>query len=115
MPAYSVQSGSRAARRHRGPPNRLTRSGMLCVIACASPSRYIGPFLDRIVDWEKTLNDLQDIMDNWLKMQATWLYLEPIFSSDDIMRQMPVEVYCSSVQLDPRGCLMGVGQDVMRA
>ncbi|CAM9242983.1 unnamed protein product [Ectocarpus fasciculatus] len=54
-------------------------------------SRYIGPFLDRIVDWEKTLNDLQDIMDNWLKMQATWLYLEPIFSSDDIMRQMPVE------------------------
>lgn len=54
--------------------------------------RYIGPFLDRIVDWEKTLNDLQDIMDNWLKMQATWLYLEPIFSSDDIMRQMPVEV-----------------------
>lgn len=58
----------------------------------ALQTRYIGPFLDRIVEWEKTLNDLQDIMDNWLKMQATWLYLEPIFSSDDIMRQMPVEV-----------------------
>lgn len=63
---------------------------------CRVRSRYIGPFLDRIVEWEKTLNDLQDIMDNWLKMQATWLYLEPIFSSDDIMRQMPVEVRCIS-------------------
>lgn len=77
------------------PRNSLTKypwpsSVVLCVRVIHT--RYIGPFLDRIVDWEKTLNDLQDIMDNWLKMQATWLYLEPIFSSDDIMRQMPVEV-----------------------
>jgi dynein heavy chain, axonemal len=54
-------------------------------------NRYITPFLDRITAWEKLLVGLQDIIDNWLKMQATWLYLEPIFSSDDIMRQMPTE------------------------
>ena len=54
-------------------------------------SRYVKPFEARVIIWEKTLNDLQDIMDNWLSMQGTWLYLEPIFSSEDICKQMPQE------------------------
>ena len=33
-------------------------------------SRYVKPFEARTITWEKTLNDLQDIMDNWLGMQG---------------------------------------------
>ena len=55
----------------------------------ASP--YIGAFEERVKLWEKRLNNVQETIDEWLKCQQQWLYLEPIFGSDDIMQQMPNE------------------------
>ncbi len=60
----------------------------VCACVCC---RYIKPFEARASAWEKLLRNVEEIIENWLKVQGTWLYLEPIFSSDDIQKQMPVE------------------------
>jgi dynein heavy chain len=54
-------------------------------------SPAIKPFEERAKAWSTKLVLIQDLIDIWLKVQGVWQYLEPIFGSEDIMRQMPEE------------------------
>ncbi|KAM4722817.1 dynein axonemal heavy chain 1 [Rhinophrynus dorsalis] len=54
-------------------------------------SPFKKPFEERISSWESKLRLTQDVLEEWLTCQRSWLYLEPIFSSEDINRQLPVE------------------------
>ncbi|XP_026203417.1 dynein heavy chain 1, axonemal [Anabas testudineus] len=54
-------------------------------------SPFKKAFEAQISTWESKLRLTQDVLEEWLTCQRSWLYLEPIFSSDDINQQLPVE------------------------
>ena len=41
--------------------------------------------------WAETLSTVSDVLEEWIKVQRSWLYLQPIFDSSDIQRQLPTE------------------------
>ena len=43
-------------------------------------SPFVKPFEEEVQEWSDALNMIQDVLDNALKVQATWMYLYPILA-----------------------------------
>lgn len=56
-----------------------------------SASPYIKFLLADVNSWRNTLVKAQDIIEIWFKVQKSWQYLQPIFFSEDIIRNMDQE------------------------
>lgn len=54
-------------------------------------SQFIGPFLGVVMDWDKTLSLISDVLEEWMNVQNKWIYLEGIFVAGDIRTQLPEE------------------------
>ncbi|KAI6649612.1 Dynein heavy chain 1, axonemal [Oopsacas minuta] len=63
----------------------------IAMLQSMSSSPYSEMFQSRITNWEKKLSLLQEVIENWQLCQRKCLYLEPIFTSDDIKKQLPLE------------------------
>ena len=63
----------------------------LNVIQMLKASPHIKQILKRATEIENRFITIQDCLENWMKCQRGWLYLEPIFSSEDIVKKLPQE------------------------
>merc|ERR1719386_338659 len=60
-------------------------------ISTIAGSRFVGPIRGEVEEWQKNLLLFQETLDEWLQVQRNWMYLESIFGSGDIKKQLPNE------------------------
>lgn len=49
-------------------------------------SSFKKPFEEELEEWNNTLITVQDVIEEWLRCQRDWTYLQPIFDSNDITK-----------------------------
>ncbi len=54
-------------------------------------SRFVVPFQDVANEWVEKLSSVAEILELWMNVQAMWQYLEAVFTSGDISKQLPQE------------------------
>lgn len=54
-------------------------------------SKFVVEIKTSVETMERKLIYLSELIDEWLKFQKQWMYLENIFNAEDIIKQLPNE------------------------
>ncbi|XP_063775070.1 dynein axonemal heavy chain 14 isoform X3 [Pseudophryne corroboree] len=60
-------------------------------LSTVKSSRYCQPIKNIVDEWDRKLSLFARTMEEWMRCQRNWLYLEQIFLASDIQRQLPAE------------------------
>ena len=92
LPGPHCQPHSYTSHSSQSSLGRQVCMGLLAVMTQSMAfSPYKKPFEERLMRWEAQLSLVSEVIDEWLALQRAWMYLEPIFSSPDILQQLPQE------------------------
>jgi len=60
-------------------------------VSTLQSKKFMVPYLDKINALSQMFMELEQTIKRWVKVQSLWTSLEPVFSSEDIRKQLPVE------------------------
>lgn len=92
-------SASRCAPNTRHSAHCSARLSLACrSVPCSGPTcklnvacRFIAGIQSEFDTLQQSLQLLSETLDEYMELQRAWMYLEPIFSAQDIQRQLPEE------------------------
>lgn len=75
--------------------------------------RQGAPFKEEVSAWLEKLSSVNDVLDQWIKVQQLWMSLEAVFLQGDISRQLPADTR-TFVKWDKEWCtrLMNKAKEV---
>ena len=63
----------------------------LMALGSMAGNRYSAPFRETVTEWISNLSTVSDLLEQWIQVQNVWIYMEAVFSSGDIAKQLPQE------------------------
>ena len=72
-------------------------------------SPFIGFIINEMNSWYSNLSKIQEVLEHWERFQRNWQYLQPIFASQDIARQLPeASIKFRTINIQWEGIMHGV-------